>query len=80
VWLGLGLEQDGYWQMNFTTGQRRTRTMTELKPCKCLSQYPRLIGPLIGLECGYCVKCDGGRATPIYCEKDEAIDAWNKRS
>lgn len=54
--------------------------MAELKPCKCLSQYPRLIGPLIGLECGYCVKCDCGRATPIYCEKDEAISAWNKRS
>lgn len=59
--------------------------MEELKPCKrCKSKIVRLI--YTGIIQDYppiywLVRCDKcGNKTDFYCEKRQAIDAWNKRS
>ena len=56
--------------------------MAELKPCDCKSSKPVLItisnGNVVVESHVYCYGC--GKSTPIFGSKEEAIDAWNKRS
>lgn len=52
--------------------------MSELKRCKC-GREPYIICGIISIH-GFCVRCFCGEATPIYLEKEDAINDWNKRS
>ena len=57
--------------------------MTELKPCKCKRKDfgAYVSGLWFENGFGWCVCCDGcGRQTPIYRDKQQAIDAWNFRN
>lgn len=56
--------------------------MAELKPCKCgrvreveLYYLPSAEFTACAVICNIC-----GAQTPLYVDKEAAIDAWNKRS
>lgn len=56
--------------------------MAELKPCKCgrvreveLYYLPSTKFAACAVICNIC-----GAQTPLYVDKEAAIDAWNKRS
>ena len=61
--------------------------MAQLKPCKKCEKIidgqstGYVEGPLLGKNAGWYVVCEECEyETPIYCSKQSAIDAWNKRS
>ncbi|WP_428042762.1 hypothetical protein [Candidatus Avelusimicrobium fimicolum] len=53
--------------------------MAELKPCECRNN-PKIVSKYCESDVGYDVQCKCGKQTRFYFGKQQAIDAWNKRS